>query len=33
MNRFLFKWLGFCLYQGHFFHPMNAIKKNSINFK
>ena len=33
MNRFLFKWLGFCLYQGHFFHPINALKTNTIKFK
>ncbi len=26
MNRFLYKWFGFCVYQGHFFHPMNHLK-------
>jgi len=26
MNRFLFKWLGFCVHQGHFFHPMKHLK-------
>ena len=26
MNRFLFKWLGFCVYQGHFFQPMKHLK-------
>lgn len=28
MNRFLYKWLGYCLYQGHFFHPMQHLKVN-----
>lgn len=31
MNRFLFKWLGFCLFQGHYFQPMKSYK-NSINY-
>ncbi len=26
MNRFLYKWLGFCGYQGHFFQPMKHLK-------
>lgn len=26
MNRFLFKWLGFCVYQGHYFQPMKHLK-------
>jgi len=26
MNRFLFKWLGYCLHQGHYFHPMQHLK-------
>ena len=26
MNRFLYKWLGYCLYQGHYFHPMQHLK-------
>lgn len=26
VNRFLYKWLGFCLYQGHFFLPMKHLK-------
>jgi len=26
MNRFLYKWLGFCIYQGHFFQPMKHLK-------
>ena len=27
LNRFLYKWLGFCLYQGHHFHPMKHLKR------
>ncbi len=26
MNRFLYKWFGFCVYQGHFFQPMTHLK-------
>lgn len=26
MNRFLYKWLGYCLHQGHYFHPMEHLK-------
>ena len=26
MNRFLYKWLGYCLHQGHFFQPMRHLK-------
>ena len=26
MNRFLYKWLGYCLHQGHYFHPMRHLK-------
>ena len=26
MNRFLFKWLGYCSYQGHYFQPMRHLK-------
>jgi uncharacterized protein YqiB (DUF1249 family) len=26
MNRFLYKWLGYCLYQGHFFLPLRHLK-------
>ena len=29
MNRFLYKWLGYCLYQGHYFHPMQHLKVNN----
>ena len=29
MNRFLYKWLGYCLHQGHYFHPMQHLKANS----
>ena len=28
MNRFLFKWLGYCQYQGHYFQPMRHLKSN-----
>ena len=27
MNRFLYKWLGYCIFQGHYFHPMRQYKK------
>ncbi len=26
MNRFLYKWLGYCLYQGHYFQPMRQYR-------
>ena len=29
MNRFLYKWLGYCLYQGHYFQPMQHLKSNN----
>ena len=29
MNRFLFKWLGYCWRQGHYFQPMRHLKPNS----
>lgn len=29
MNRFLFKWLGYCLYQGHYFQPMRHLKASN----
>ena len=29
MNRFLYKWLGFCAYQGHYFQPMRHWKSGS----
>ena len=29
MNRFLYKWLGFCAYQGHYFQPMRHWKSSS----
>lgn len=31
LNRFLFKWLGYCIHQGHYFHPVSNLKqiKNS----
>lgn len=28
MNRFLYKWLGYCLHQGHYFQPMRQYKKH-----
>ena len=33
MNRFLFKWLGFCLFQGHYFQPMKPYNNNINNTK
>jgi len=33
MNRFLYKWLGFCLYQGHYFQPMKPYNNNINNIK
>ena len=30
MNRFLYKWLGYCLYQGHYFQPMQYLKASNI---
>ena len=33
MNRFLFKWLGFCLFQGHYFQPMKPYNNNINNIK
>ncbi len=30
MNRFLYKWLGYCLHQGHYFHPMQHLKTGNI---
>ncbi len=29
MNRFLYKWLGYCLYQGHYFQPMQHLKASN----
>ncbi len=26
MNRFLYKWLGYCHYQGHYFQPLQHLK-------
>ena len=26
MNRFLYKWLGYCLHQGHYFQPLRQYK-------
>ncbi len=33
MNRFLYKWLGFCLFQGHYFQPMKQYNNNINYFK
>lgn len=30
MNRFLYKWLGYCAYQGHYFYPMQHLKVNNL---
>ena len=30
MNRFLYKWLGYCQYQGHYFQPMQHLKAGNI---
>jgi uncharacterized protein len=27
LNRFLYKWLGYCIYQGHCFHPISNLKR------
>ena len=29
MNRFLYKWLGYCLFQGHYFQPMRHLKASN----
>ena len=29
MNRFLYKWLGYCRYQGHYFQPMRHLKTSN----
>lgn len=29
MNRFLYKWLGYCLYQGHYFQPLHYLKASN----
>ncbi|MFT5398300.1 MAG: hypothetical protein ACI8XW_001090 [Gammaproteobacteria bacterium] len=33
MNRFLYKWLGYCHFQGHFFLPMQHLKPAINNIK
>ena len=30
MNRFLYKWLGYCQHQGHYFQPMRHLKAGDI---
>jgi hypothetical protein len=27
LNRFLYKWVGYCLHQGHCFHPISNLKR------
>jgi uncharacterized protein len=27
LNRFLYKWLGYCIFQGHCFHPISNMKR------
>jgi len=27
LNRFLYKWLGYCIYQGHYFHPVSNLRQ------
>ncbi len=27
LNRFLYKWLGYCNHQGHYFHPISNLKQ------
>jgi uncharacterized protein YqiB (DUF1249 family) len=27
LNRFLYKWLGYCIHQGHCFHPVSNLKR------
>jgi hypothetical protein len=27
LNRFLYKWVGYCLHQGHCFHPVSNLKR------
>jgi len=27
LNRFLYKWLGYCIHQGHYFHPISNVKQ------
>lgn len=31
LNRFLYKWLGYCIFQGHYFHPVSNL--NSLQVK
>jgi len=33
MNRFLYKWLGYCLYQGHYFQPMQHLKESNVSLE
>lgn len=27
LNRFLYKWLGYCIYQQHYFHPVSNLNR------
>jgi uncharacterized protein YqiB (DUF1249 family) len=29
-NRYLYKWLGYCLYQGHYFQPMKHLRVKAL---
>ncbi len=31
MNRFLYKWLGYCLHQGHYFHPATNLNRLMVD--
>lgn len=31
LNRFLYKWLGYCIHQGHYFHPVSNINRINIS--
>ena len=33
LNRFLYKWLGYCIYQGHYFHPLSSLKPSGNSDK
>lgn len=31
LNRFLYKWLGYCIFQGHYFHPVSNLNTIKIS--
>lgn len=35
LNRFLYKWLGYCIHQGHYFHPVSNLnsREAKLNIK